>query len=177
MQAITPKCRLNSPLGSLWCKLWVFFFGVRGLGGLLPKGGWEKQWLHLLFPAVAVWRGEHLLMRLLCSCLCGQAGITGRPFTPAQTAVCSPSPSTPVRAALSAQSFPFLSLVVVDCHLPHFTLCIFDLAACVSVSVSSPTVPLHSHRSTNINSSSWELVQSFCGGAYCVWCEGCRCKQ
>lgn len=123
MQAITPKCRLNSPLGSLWCKLWVFFFGVRGLGGLLPKGGWEKQWLHLLFPAVAVWRGEHLLTRLLCSCLCGQAGITGRPFTPAQTAVCSPSPSTPVRAALSAQSFPFLSLSVpCCCRLPSTTL-------------------------------------------------------
>ena len=37
------------------------------------------------------------------------AGITGRPFTPAQTAVCSPSPSTLTHSALAAPSFIFLS--------------------------------------------------------------------
>ena len=49
--------------------------------------------MHLLWAVVSVLRGQHLLARLLCGCLCGAARITGRPFTPAQTAIRSPSPS------------------------------------------------------------------------------------
>lgn len=63
------------------------------------------------------------------------ARITGKPFTPPQTAVCSPSPSTLIHSALSPSSFLLLSFYIPcqspcslqyisDCYLPHFILCI-----------------------------------------------------
>lgn len=71
------------------------------------------------------------------------AGITGRPFTPAQTAVCSPSPSTLVHSELSAPSFLFLSFTssppvayMPECYLQSTILCIPNLSVCVSVSPS-----------------------------------------
>lgn len=55
------------------------------------------------------------------------AGITGKPFTPAPSAVCSPSPSTLV---LSAPSFLFLCFLPPPCSLCQdcFILCIVSLS-------------------------------------------------
>lgn len=61
------------------------------------------------------------------------AGITGKPFTLAQAAVCSPSPSVLIHSEISALSFLFLLFAssayrpvvhTPDCYLPLFILCI-----------------------------------------------------
>lgn len=72
------------------------------------------------------------------------AGITGGPFTPAQTAVCSPSPSALVRSELSAPSFLFLSFTssppvayMPGCYLPQS----FVSPICLSVFLSLPPSP------------------------------------
>lgn len=65
------------------------------------------------------------------------AGITGKPFTPAPSAVCSPSPSTLV---LSAPSFLFLCFFYPPCSLCQdcFILCIVSLSVffCLSPTIS-----------------------------------------
>lgn len=60
------------------------------------------------------------------------AGITGKPFTPAPSAVCSPSPSTLV---LSAPSFLFLCFFFTPPVVYARTASSFALLACLSFSV------------------------------------------
>lgn len=77
------------------------------------------------------------------------AGVTGRPFTPALTAICSPSPSMLVHSAsprlhhsnfclVQFSGFPSVANTP-DCYLPHFILCIPSLSVCLSVSPSLPS--------------------------------------
>lgn len=113
------------------------------------------------------------------------AGVTGRPFTPALTAICSPSPSMLVHSAgsrlhhscailwislcsqytrlLSATLYPLYpqSLCLFFClsvlSLPHF-LRLLLLTFFLFVFPTSLSLPFNAHRNTNINSSSWELL-------------------
>lgn len=78
-------------------------------------------------------RGQHLLARLLCGCLCGAAGITGRPFTPAQTAIRSPSLSPALSSIIPLLWFspkPPPLQITVD-RTVSFTST--NLAVCLSV--------------------------------------------
>ncbi len=138
------KCGLKPPFGSLQCRLWVFWcekaLGLGWAGVRLPSKGRLRETVAApvvpcgccvvgLAPAhtAAVWLSVWA------------AGITGRPFTPAQTAVCSPRPSTLVQLCeLSAPSFLFLSFTssaypptvacMSDWYLPHFIPCIPNLS-------------------------------------------------
>lgn len=69
------------------------------------------------------------------------AGITGRPFTPAQTAVCSPSPSALVHSASSIISSSASLHHGEDFYLPHFILCTPNLSVCLCSHLSPPPVP------------------------------------
>lgn len=92
-------------------------------------------------------RGQHLLARLLCGCLCGAAGITGRPFTPAQTAIRSPSPSPALSSIIPLLRFSPNPPCVPDCRRPHFILYIHQplcLSVCASASVWPPPFPFPS---------------------------------
>lgn len=66
------------------------------------------------------------------------AGITGRPFTPAQTAVCSPSPSALVHSASSIISSSASLHHGEDFYLPHFILCTPNLSVCLCSHLSPP---------------------------------------
>lgn len=66
------------------------------------------------------------------------AGITGRPFTPAQTAVCSPSPSALVHSASSIISSSASLHRGEDFYLPHFILCTPNLSVCLCSHLSPP---------------------------------------
>lgn len=66
------------------------------------------------------------------------AGITGRPFTPAQTAVCSPSPSALVHPASSIISSSASLHRGEDFYLPHFILCTPNLSVCLCSHLSPP---------------------------------------
>lgn len=66
------------------------------------------------------------------------AGITGRPFTPAQTAVCSPSPSALVHSASSIISSSASLHHGKDFYLPHFILCTPNLSVCLCSHLSPP---------------------------------------
>lgn len=69
------------------------------------------------------------------------AGITGRPFTPAQTAVCSPSPSALVHSASSIISSSASLHHGEDFYLPHFILCTPNLSVCLCSHLSPPPFP------------------------------------
>lgn len=69
------------------------------------------------------------------------AGITGRPFTPAQTAVCSPSPSALVHSASSIISSSASLHRGGDFYLPHFILCTPNLSVCLCSHLSPPPFP------------------------------------
>lgn len=112
------------------------FFGSARLHGCTCCGQWSQ-----------CLRGQHLLARLLCGCLCGAAGITGRPFTPAQTAIRSPSPSPALSSIIPLLRFSPNPPCVPDCRRPHFILYIpttspsVCLSVCASASVWPPPFP------------------------------------
>lgn len=138
----------------------------------VPSGGGfgsAAVWLHLLWAVVPVLRGQHLLARLLCGRLCGAAGITGRPFTPAQTAIRSPSPSVLLHS-LSPPSFlsygSHLTPPPLCARLLYHTLSFtspFCLSVCLCLASTLPlpffwggfatiSLPPASHRNTNSSS-------------------------
>lgn len=113
------------------------------------------------------------------------AGITGRPFTPAQTAICSPSPSMLVHSASSLLHHSIFCLLQFSAFPPcsRYTRLLsatlyplYPQSVCLSFCLSLTSSPLllllfiyflfpqhlflpyNSHRNTNINSSSWELL-------------------
>lgn len=117
-------------------------------------------------------RGQHLLARLLCGCLCGAAGITGRPFTPAQTAIRSPSPSPALSSIIPLLRFSPNPPSVPDCRRPHFILYIhrpLHLSVCASASVWPPPFPFPSfwlclptsHGNTNSSSCNSFTVKTY----------------
>ena len=68
------------------------------------------------------------------------AGITGRPFTPAQTAVCSPSPSALVHSASSIISSSASLHHGEDFYLPHFIVCTPNLSVCLCSHLFPPHI-------------------------------------
>lgn len=101
------KQRMNFLSVFLRHVMWAFLAVCFGCKLHFPQRGRRKQGLHLLFP---VWWAQHLLTRLPVWL---SVWATGKPFTAAQTAACSPSPSVLVRSALSAPSFLSLSFYIL----------------------------------------------------------------
>lgn len=145
---VSPKCSLKYPFG---CG--CFFFGVRrlweccmfgdGAGVKTPRSKKKKGRLKETVAAPVV----------PCGCCAAglapahtaavwlsvwAAGITGRPFTPAQTAVCSPSPSALVHSASSIISSSASLHRGEDFYLPHFILCTPNLSVCLCSHLSPP---------------------------------------
>lgn len=73
------------------------------------------------------------------------AGITGRPFTPALTAVCSPSPSTLVHSVLSAIiSFPVFYIPCLYPLVAFMPDCYQSICLSVFLSLPLPLIYLFS---------------------------------
>lgn len=69
------------------------------------------------------------------------AGVTGRPFTPARTAISSPSPSVLVHFASSPLHHFcfFLTILCLSPYLPHIILYILHMSVHLSLTTSLPT--------------------------------------
>lgn len=140
-----------------------FFFGVRRLFGIAVCLGWAGVRL----PSKGRLKETVAAPVVPCGCCVvglapahtaavwlsvWAAGITGRPFTPAQTAVCSPSPSTLVHSASSPLHHFFFCLYILClstlCSLyarmlsatlyPFYPQCVC-LCFCLSLSSSLPS--------------------------------------